>query len=137
MQKNGNLVFMNKLKFEYHHMGIPTMEKRPNERYSPTFKMYTTKGHNPFRIQYHRFEVGCPLHPLIQTLPHVAFKVINLKEAIKGYNILMQPYQPFEGFKVAMIEVEGAPVELIETSLTEQEIWEDDHKDSFIYPESP
>lgn len=51
--------------FTYHHTGIPTTEPKEGERYSPTVKMYTTAGHNPFRIQWHRFEEGCPLHPLI------------------------------------------------------------------------
>ncbi|WP_395947296.1 hypothetical protein [Caedibacter taeniospiralis] len=127
---------MTKLKFQYHHMGIPTSKKKPDEHYSSTFKMYTTKGHNPFRIQYHRFEEGCPLHPLIQTRPHIAFKVEDLTESIKNQQVLMEPYSPFEGFKVAMIEIEGAPVELIETTLTEHEIWNDDHKNSFIYPKA-
>ncbi len=117
-------------------MGIPTTEKRLDERYSSSFKMYTTKGHNPFRIQYHRFEEGCPLHPLIQTKVHVAFKVNDLAEAIKNQQVIMAPYEPFTGFKVAMIEVEGAPIELIETTLSEQEIWDDDHKNSVIYPEN-
>jgi len=34
-----------------------------------------------------------------------------------------------------MIEVEGAPVELIETDLTEEEIWSGSKKESVIYPE--
>ena len=126
---------MPKVTYEYHHMGIPTTEKHADERYSSSFKMYTTKGHNPFRIQYHRFEEDCPLHPLIQTKAHVAFKVNDLDEAIKGQQVIMEPYEPFTGFKVAMIEAEGTPIELIETTLSEQEIWNDEHKNSIIYPE--
>jgi hypothetical protein len=122
--------------FTYHHTGIPTTEPKEGERYSPTVKMYTTAGHNPFRIQWHRFEEGCPLHPLIQSVPHVAFKVENLDQIIAGQTILMDPYCPFDGYRVAMIEVEGAPVELIETSLSEKEIWCDSlHKNSVLYPE--
>ena len=123
-----------KLTYEYHHMGIPTDQPKPNEKYSPTFKMYTTKGDNKFRIQWHRYEKGCPLHPLIQTIPHVAFKVNNMEEAIKNMNIILEPYYPIEGFKVAMVEVDGAPVELIETHLTEEEIWGGSHEGSVIYP---
>ena len=121
--------------YEYHHMGIPTNQPQDNEKYSSKFKMYTTNGDNEFRIQWHRFEEGCPLHPLIQKIPHVAFKVSNIDEAIKGKNVLLEPYFPFEGFRVAMIEVDGAPVELIETKLSEEEIWNAPHKGSVIYPE--
>lgn len=122
--------------YEYHHMGIPTKTPRDAEKYSSAFKMYTTPGNNEFRIQWHRFEEGCPLHPLIQTVPHVGFKVKNMDEALKGKKIILEPYYPFEGFRVAMVEVEGAPVELIETNLSEEEIWESSKKGSVIYPEN-
>ncbi len=36
---------------------------------------------------------------------------------------------------VAMVEVEGAPVEFIETNLSEAEIWGESHQGSLIYPE--
>jgi hypothetical protein len=48
----------------FHHVGIPTTDILPGERYSAPFKMYTSGGLEPTRIQYHRFEQGCPLHPL-------------------------------------------------------------------------
>ncbi len=129
------ILTVTRVKYEYHHMGIPTDIPHDGEKYSPTFKMYTTQGHNDFRIQWHRFEKDCPLHPLIQTVPHVAFKVDRIDEAVKGKTILLEPYHPFTGFRVAMIEVEGAPVELIETNLTEDEIWNEAHEGSIIYPE--
>lgn len=126
---------MTNLKYEYHHMGIPTHEPKENEKYSSAFKMYTTPGNNDFRIQWHRFEKGCHLHPLIQSVPHIAFKVNSIHEAIKGRKVLLEPYYPFEGFRVAMVEIEGAPVEFIETHLSEDEIWGESHKGSIIYPE--
>lgn len=124
-----------KIKYQYHHIGIPTKEKHDGEKYSSTFKMYTTKGDNEFRIQWHRFETDCPLHPLLQTIPHVAFKVDSIDEAIIGKKILLEPYYPFERFRVAVVEVDGAPIEFIETDLSEEEVWGQSHKDSIIYPE--
>jgi hypothetical protein len=126
---------MKKITYEYHHMGIPTDIPRPTEKYSSTFKMHTTDGNNKFRIQWHRFEEDSPLHPLIKSVPHVAFKVNSMDEAIKGKNIILAPYFPFEGFRVAMVEIDGAPVEFIETCLSEEEIWGASHKGSIIYPE--
>lgn len=126
---------MTKVNYIYHHMGIPTNKARKDEKYSSTFKMYVTPGNNEFRIQWHRYEAGCPLHPLIQSVPHVAFKVDNLEQAIAGKKILLEPYFPFTGFRVAMVEIDGAPIEFIETNLSETEIWEDSHKNSVIYPE--
>ncbi len=121
---------------KYHHTGIPTTKKRADERYSETFKMYTSGGEAPTRIQYHRFEKGCPLHNLIQTKPHIAFKVDRIDEVIDGKNVILEPYYPFENFRVAMIEENGMPIEFIETNLTETEIWNDSsHKNSVIYPQ--
>jgi len=110
--------------YEFHHMGIPTTEVHPNERYSPKFKMYTadSKG-TSIRIQWHRFEEDCPLHPLIQTKPHPAFKVNDLEKAIEGKRLLLEPYFPLDGFQVAIIEEAGVPIELIRTDLTDEEIW--------------
>ena len=122
--------------YTYHHMGIPTTEVKEGERYSSTFKMYTTDGDNDFRIQWHRFEEGCPLHPLIQSVPHTAFKVSSIDLAIKNRKVILEPYYPFEGFRVAMVEIAGAPVEFIETDLSEEEIWGTGPKaGSVIYPD--
>ena len=110
--------------YEFHHMGIPTTEVHPNERYSPKFKMYTADSEGTsIRIQWHRFEEGCPLHPLIQTKPHPAFKVNDMEKAIAGKNVLLGPYFPLDGFQVAIIEEAGVPIELIRTDLTDEEIW--------------
>lgn len=124
------------MNYQFHHIGIPITEKRADERYSEPFKMHTSGGEAPTRIQYHRFEPGCPLHILIQTKPHVAFKVSSIAEAIKGKNVILEPYEPFAGFKVAITEENGNPVEYIETTLSEDKIWDDSqHKNSVIYPD--
>lgn len=107
----------------YHHMGIPTTEIRPNEKYSEAFGMYTSDVDGDFRIQYHRFTEDSPLHPLIKTIPHVAIQVDNLVEAIKGYDILLDPYEPIPNYRVAIINDGGVPVELVETSLSPSELW--------------
>lgn len=124
----------NEIRYEYHHIGVPTDKHRKNERYSSTFKMYTTDGNNDFRIQWHRFEEGCPLHPCIQKLPHLAFKVDSIDKAIRNKVVLLEPYYPFDGYRVVIIEEDGLPVELIETTLSDEEIWSDSHKNTFIYP---
>ena len=116
---------MNKLDKEYlyHHMGIPTTEVRPNEKFSEAFGMYTSDVEGDFRIQYHRFTKDSPLHPLIKTVPHVGIQVDNLNEVIIDYEILLGPYEPIPNYRVAIINDGGVPVELIETNLTPAELW--------------
>nr|WP_232310103.1 MULTISPECIES: helicase [Francisella] len=117
-------------------MGIPITEPRPGERYSPTMDMYTSGGELPGRIQYHRFGPNCPLNKLLQTLPHIAYKVTDLESVIKNKNVLLEPYFPIEGFKVAVVEENGAIIEFIQTDLSDEEIWnEPDFKNSILYPD--
>ena len=126
------------LNYRYHHMGIPVTEERPGEHYSSTFKMYTSGGEDPggFRVQFHRFDPGSSLHPLIQSKPHVAFQVDDLEAAIEGEVLLLDPYEPFEGFKVAIIEDDGVPIELVETDLSDAEVFGEPKANSVIYPQA-
>jgi len=126
----------NKIKYHYHHMGIPTNTVHENERYSSRFKMYTADAKNSdFFIQWHRFEKDSPLPKLLKTVPHIAFKVENLDEAIKGKNVILEPYFPFEGYQVAIVEDSGIPIELIETKLSNEELLDRANKKSFLYPD--
>jgi hypothetical protein len=63
-----------------------------------------------------RFEKDCPIHKLIQTLPHLAFEVQDLDFELKNRNfkIISAPGSPSQGVRAAMIEHHGAPIELIE-----------------------
>ncbi|MDT4837680.1 hypothetical protein FQZ97_714190 [compost metagenome] len=110
--------------YEFHHMGIPTDEVREGERYSALYKMYTSDASTELlRVQYHRFEPGSSLHPLLRALPHPAFKVSDLDRAIAGKEVVLGPYEPIEGYRVAAIIDGGVPVELIETRLSDEDIW--------------
>jgi hypothetical protein len=103
--------------WEYHHLGIPTKEKKDGEVYLPQFKFYISGfSSNPFGIEWMRFEADCIMHPLIQTIPHLAFVVKDLDFELlsKGFKILHSPNEPMDGIRVAMIEIIGAPVELME-----------------------
>jgi len=110
-------------KYKFHHLGIPTTEIQKGEYYSENFKMYTSDNKGKFRIQFHRFEIDSPLHPLIKSKPHIALQVENLLDAIKGENIILGPYEPIPRYKVAIINDGGMPIELIETDLTDEELW--------------
>lgn len=113
----------NIVEYRYHHLGIPTDLVKPNERYSESFKMYTSDNEGDFRLQFHRFERDCPLHPIIKNNPHVALQVDNLEIAIKGREILLGPFEPIERYKVAIINDGEMPIEFIETDLTIEELW--------------
>jgi hypothetical protein len=115
-------------------MGIPTTEKKQGERYSKKFGLYTSDSNcKTMRIQWHRFESGSPMHPLIQTIPHVALKVDDLDRAMQGYNVLLDPYEPIPGYRVVIIEDSGQPIELVQTTLTDEQLWERAESESVLY----
>ncbi len=103
--------------WKYHHLGIPTDKIMPNEKYLPQFKFFVS-GFNtsPFGIEWMRFEKGSPIDKLIQTVPHIAFEVEDLDFELKSrdFKIITEPNPPSEGVRAAMIEHNGAPIELIE-----------------------
>ena len=103
--------------WKYHHLGIPTDRVLPDEKYLPQFKLYVS-GFNdsPFGIEWMRYEKDSSIDPLIQAVPHLAFEVddIDYELAAHHLKILTPPNHPGEGIKVAMIEHNGAPIELIE-----------------------
>lgn len=83
------------MEYKYHHIGIPVTEPRPGERYSPSMDMYTSGGELPGRVQYHRFGPKCSLDKLIQTMPHIAYKVSDLDQAIKDKKYFAKTILPY------------------------------------------
>jgi GNAT superfamily N-acetyltransferase len=109
--------------WKYHHLGIPTKEKMPDERYIPHFKFYVSGfPTSPFGVEWMRFDADSPVHPLVQTVPHLAFVVqdLNCELTNRNFNVITEPNPPSEGVRVAMIEHNGAPIELIEFEKLEE-----------------
>lgn len=109
----------------YHHYGIPTTEIREDESYveAGDYKFYSTPFEaNKWHIQWLRFPEGHGLPELVTQVPHIAFQVDDLDSEIQGSKILFGPYSPLEGYRVAMIEEHGVPIELVETSLTDEQL---------------
>jgi len=103
------------MKMEYHHLGIPTNIARKGEVYLEKFKVYVSGYEtSPYRIEWMRFEPDSPTPELVKRVPHVAFEVDDLEEAISGKELLIPPNNPSEGVTVAFIVDDGAPVEFIQ-----------------------
>ena len=103
--------------WKYHHTGIPTTEAMENEQYIAFAKVYVSGfSSNPFGIEWMRWEEDSDYNELIKTVPHLAFVVDNLNFELKRheFNIIVPPNSPSGGVRVAMIEHNGAPIELME-----------------------
>ena len=103
--------------WKYHHLGIPTNKQMDGERYLPNFRMYVSGFDiSPFGIEWMRFEKDSPIDKLIQSVPHLAFEVEDLEHELttRNFNIITKPNPPSDDCRIAMIEHNGAPIELIE-----------------------
>jgi len=100
---------------KFNHIGIPTKEHFDGEIDLPLLKM-TVSDHenNPYGIQWQRYWDDAPYPELIKSVPHVAFKVDDLMAELVGKKIIIEPNSPSAGLMVAFIEINGAPVELME-----------------------
>jgi hypothetical protein len=114
----------------YHHVGIPTDTRRPDEEYSRQYGVYTS-GYldSPYGVEWMRFAPDCPLPKLIQAVPHVAFVVQDIQAAIAGKQVLIEPNSPAEGVTVAVIVDNGAPIEFLQFARPDLAVWP--HKAQF------
>lgn len=100
---------------KYHHLGIPTRKKLPDEVHLQHLSMYVSGyGKNPYGVEWIRFEDDAPYPDLVKTVPHVAFEVADLDRALEGKAVIVAPNSPSPGVRVAFIEDNGAPIEFLE-----------------------
>ncbi|GAB2023564.1 hypothetical protein RyT2_26410 [Pseudolactococcus yaeyamensis] len=134
---------MKNVNLKFHHIGkpIPLSEiiNQPETRYAALFDMYTLDIQNDFGlpIQLHAFGEASTLDEKIRTQAHVAFTCSDIEQAIADEVVIMPLYEPFAGYRCAMIWVNQQSIELIETTLSEKQIWGDGlFKDRLLYPEN-
>lgn len=101
--------------WRYHHLGIPTTVPRPQERHLTHLKIHVCGfDTSPYGIEWIRFDPDCEVSEVVRTIPHIAFEVDNLDDALKGETLIGAVSSPSAGVRVAMILDDGAPVELLE-----------------------
>lgn len=115
-RKDNELPFaISKQGMQFHHIGIPTNKHKPGERYIEKYKFYVSGFEtSEYGIEWMRFDPDSPVSEIIQTVPHIAFKVSHLETAIQGKELIGEISVPSERVRTAMIIENGAPVEFIE-----------------------
>lgn len=104
---------------KYHHLGIPTRTHREGEEYLAEYKVFHSGYESSeFGIEWMYYEDDCELPEIVKKMPHIAFQVADLDEAIRGKKIIIEPNSPSPGNRVAFIEVDGVPIEFIQVSET-------------------
>ena len=110
------------LGWRYHHLGIPYTVPHPEEKHLDHLGVHVHGFQtSPYGIEWMRFEPHCRVPEVVRTVPHLAFAVDNLDEALRGRDVLIEPNSPSDGVRVAFILHDGAPVELLEFRATAAE----------------
>ncbi len=100
---------------EFHHVGMPTTEKQPDEIYISDMDLYITDAsQHDHKVEWVRFGPKCTLPKVLSQRGHVAFAVSNLDEAIKGQKVIVPPCDPVPGLRIAFILDGNAPIEYLE-----------------------
>lgn len=103
------------MNYPFSHIGIPTTEdKNWDGFYEPGKIHYTEFDKDEFNIEWVKFDADTPMPELMQKMPHVAYLVDNIEDALQGKEILVETFSPGEGVRVAFIVHNGAPVEFME-----------------------
>lgn len=106
---------MDAKKYRYSHIGVPTTKELKNEKYLAQYDVYISGyEENEFNIEWMRYGEKSSLPDIVKRLPHVAFEVDDVYEAIKGHQVIIEPNSPSEGVIVAFVLVNDLPVEFLQ-----------------------
>jgi hypothetical protein len=100
---------------EFDHIGVPAAAKRDGMRYLESKRLWlTSPADHVYRVERLWYEPESPEVELVRTVPHVAYRVASLDEALAGHRVVAEPFDVFGEVRVAFVEVDGAPVEFVE-----------------------
>ena len=106
---------------EFDHIGIVTMEPHEGESWVPFSKVWVTNPRlHPQRIEYIRPVEMPNVDPAdvglwkLWNLPHVAYRVDNLANAVKGEDLVLGPFEPDDFATVVFVHKDGLIVEYLE-----------------------
>lgn len=110
---------------KFDHIGVVTTEEKPKESWVEATRVWVTSPRNhPFNIEFLRFEPDSPVTGPLRTDPHVAYRVADVEAAIKGHEIVLEPFDVGDGFvRVAFVNVGGALVEFMQYTNPDEEGW--------------
>ena len=100
---------------QFHHVGLPTDDPQAGETYVPATKVWVTDPlEHKYKVEFLRFEPDSPVKGAVRDLPHFAFRVDSLKDAIAGEKVVLGPFEALPGLTVVFVEKDGAVFEFME-----------------------
>ncbi len=109
----------------FDHVGLITEEPKPGESWVEATRVWVTSPRDhTCNVEWLRFEPDSPVTGPLRWQPHVAYRVPDMEAALKGHNVLLEPFDVGNGFmQVAFVEVDGAVVEFMQYANPDEEGW--------------
>jgi hypothetical protein len=109
----------------FDHVGIVTRDSRSGESWVEATRVWVTSPRDhPFHVEFLRFEPDSPVTGLLRTEPHVAYRVDDVEAAVRGHDVLFEPFDVGNGFaRVAFVNVGGAVIEFMQYANPHEEGW--------------
>lgn len=99
----------------FHHFGIPVKDVKEGASYNEDLKLWLTDiVSSPNHFEFLKFEEGSCMPAIIQELPHAAYIVPSLDEELKDKEVLFGPVEVNGVLRIAFIQEEGIPIEVME-----------------------
>jgi hypothetical protein len=101
---------------QFSHVGLVTDEPHEGEVFVEATRVWITNFiRHPFHIEWLRFEPDSPVTGPVREQPHVAYRVDSIERAADGMQVLLEPFEPLPGLRVAFyLSADGAVIELME-----------------------
>jgi hypothetical protein len=109
----------------FDHVGLITDERKEGESWVEATRVWVTSPRaHPFNVEFLRFEPDSPVTGPLRTEPHVAYRVEDVGAAVRGHEVLAEPFDVGNGFlTVAFVDVDGAVVEFMQYANPDEEGW--------------
>ncbi|MBI1878065.1 MAG: hypothetical protein HYR94_07535 [Chloroflexi bacterium] len=102
---------------QFDHVGIITDERQAEEMYVPATKVWVTNpATHPYKIEHLRYGPDTPVTGPVRNMPHIAFRVDNLEEAMGNSEVLLGPFNPRGKMRVVFVLQDGAVFEFMENA---------------------
>ena len=100
---------------QFDDIGVPAAARRDGMRYLESKRLWlTSPADHAYRVEWLWYEPGSPEAELVRSVPHVAYRVPSLEDAMVGHRVVADPFDVFGEVRVAFVEVDGAPVEFVQ-----------------------
>lgn len=111
----------------FDHVGLVTADEQPGESWVEATRVWVTSPRaHPFHVEFLRFEDDSPVTGPLRTQPHVAYRVDDLDEAMRGHRVLAEPFHPApdpDFLTIGFVEVGGSVVEFMQYRDPDEEGW--------------